>query len=169
MKPEKIEQKMVETLKEAIMKSGADNLTAEIMATLFFETEPICMKYLAKKINYSLPSVSLKMKFIKVHPSITLTKNPGSKKTYIYMEKDQPKMFIENLVEGFKKRHKIINQKFPDLINEYKKTAKTKKDKEKIKIAQNMLNRMEDFNKLIPTIIKKFEEIKNKKTKWRSQ
>ena len=136
-----------------------DDLLMIIFSTLYLEPEPIAMEELAKKTGYSLASISNKTKLLEPIMDITRTRNPGSKKIYLYMEKNILNIWKDALL---KKEEHVINkvkEKLPTILKEYKSKAKTEKDKKKLKIMENYYNQVLIFGKIIKKIINEFNDI----------
>lgn len=136
-----------------------DDLLMIIFSTLYLEPEPIAMEELAKKTGYSLASISNKTKLLEPIMDITRTRNPGSKKIYLYMEKNILNIWKDALL---KKEEHVINkvkEKLPTILKEYKSKAKTEKDKKKLKIMENYYSQVLIFGNIINKIIKEFDNI----------
>lgn len=137
-----------------------DNLLTSIMALLFLEPGEVAMEDIAKETGYSLASVSNKVKFLEATGFVKRTTKPGTRKAYLYSEKDFLKVMKQALI---KKNEHVINaakQRIPDMIKENKPKAKTEKQKQKIKILEKYLQQMLKFEIVIQHMIKEFDKIK---------
>lgn len=123
-------------------KYGLKRSTAEILATLLLEPEPLCMDGIAERTRYSISMISNTIKIIERFGVLDQKRIPGDKKTYYLMEKDLFK-FIQTMMK-FKLNNEVnpITRELPDLISTYKEESKklSKEQKEQAKKRINQLN-----------------------------
>jgi DNA-binding transcriptional regulator GbsR (MarR family) len=138
---------------------GMDNTNKVIFYNLYLESEAIPMEELAKKTGYSLATVCNKIKFLEHIGLLKKTRKPGSKKIFVYMEKD----FLESTKRHFVSQHepfiRTIKEKLPLLIEKYKGKVKSEDDKKKIKLLENLYKQTLKLEVLIKEIIKKTDEL----------
>ncbi|MFH1642912.1 MAG: hypothetical protein ABIC04_08520 [Nanoarchaeota archaeon] len=134
-----------------------NSLFMTIFANLYMEPEPIPMENLAKNTGYSLASISNKVNML--GPLIQKTRKPGSKKLFLYMEKDILNIWKQALLK--KEKYVIIKtkEKLPLIIKDYKKKAKTETDNKKIKILENYYDQILKFEKVIKKIIIELDKV----------
>jgi HTH-type transcriptional regulator, osmoprotectant uptake regulator len=138
---------------------GADSLMSTIIAILYLEPKEMAMEQLAKKTGYSLASISNKARLLEGMGMIRKVKKPGTKKVYLYMEKDMGKIMKEHLIK--KQEHLITYAKksLPDIIKASKKSAKSDVQKEKVKILQGYYKHMLKFENLINSMLKELDKL----------
>jgi len=137
---------------------GQDDITATIFTTLYIEPEDIAMDELAKKTGYSLASISNKIKLFESMGMLMRKKKPGSKKIYLYMEKDMIKVIKKTLLAKENRGMEVLKEKLPELVKKYKDKAKTERDKKKIKIIEDYNVQVIKIEKIMQKIRKEFEE-----------
>ena len=138
---------------------GMDNTSKVIFYNLYLESDAIPMEKLAEKTGYSPATVCNKIKFLEHAGLIKKTRKPGSKKIFVFMEKD----FLESTKRHFVSQHepfiRAIKEKLPLLIEKHKGKVKSEEDKKKLKLLENLYNQTLKLEILIDTIIKKTDEL----------
>ena len=137
-----------------------DDLLMTIFSTLYLEPEPIAMEDLVKKTGYSLASISNKTKMLSPMVNIKRIRKPGSKKIYLYMDKNILSIWKDMLL---KKEEHVVNrvkEKLPAILKEYKNKVKTAEDKKKLEIMKNYYGQVLKFGDIINKITKEFDDIK---------
>lgn len=156
---DQIDQKFIGFYQNISQAQGLnDNLLATIMAMLFLEPDKIAMDELAQKTGYSLASMSNKVKFLEGLGFIKRTTMPGTRKVFLYAEKDILNIFKQALI---KKQENVINlakENLPLMIKECKPKAKTKEARQKITMIESYYSQMLIFEKIIQQLIKEFEK-----------
>lgn len=136
-----------------------DETSKVIFYNLYLESEEMPMEELAKRTGYSLATVCNKIKFLEHAGLIRKTRRPGSKKIFVYMEKN----FLESTKRHFVSQHepfiRAIKEKLPLLIEKHKGKVKSEEDKKKLKLLENLYNQTLKLEILINTIIKKTDEL----------
>jgi DNA-binding transcriptional regulator GbsR (MarR family) len=156
---QELDKKMVELYQEMGRGQGiTDSLMLDIFGRLLIEPEPIAMEELAKKSGYSLASISNKVKVLAPVMHIKRIKKPGSKKIYLYMEKDILKVWKEAIGKKEKYVINLAKERIPPIIKEYKEKAKTEKEKKKVKAVEQYYDQIIKFEKIIGKIIKVLEK-----------
>ncbi len=79
---------------ESFKRQGLTDVQAKIFAYLHTVSEPVTFATIAKQTKYSLPSVSLAIKFLHLQQMITLEREPGSKKFLVSLEQNMQDVFI---------------------------------------------------------------------------
>lgn len=144
-----IEEQIIDIGHEIFKGYGVDNITAQILSILNFESNEISMEELAQRTGYSLASISLKVKNIEQFWSIKRISKPGSRKTYLYMEKNLLDAFATQIRNGFETELNLAKTKITPLIEEYKENATTQEQKTKLHTYENYLSQINMFEKLI--------------------
>ena len=153
-----LEKEAIEFMYELEME-GMDNTSKVIFYNLYLESDAIPMEKLAEKTGYSPATVCNKIKFLEHTGLLKKTHKPGSKKIYVFMEKN----FLESTKRHFVSQHepyiRTIKEKLPLLIAKYKGKVKSEEDKKKLKLLENLYNQTLKLEILIDTIIKKTHEL----------
>lgn len=147
-----IEEKIIDIGHEIFKGYGVDDITAQILSILNFEFNEISMEELAQRTGYSLASISLKVKNIEQFWSIKRISKPGSRKTYLYMEKNLIDAFATQIRNGFETELNIAKTKITPLIEAYKENATTHEQKIKLQTYENYLSQINTFEELIHKI-----------------
>jgi len=138
---------------------GLDNLFITLFAKLYIEPEELAMDELAKETGYSLASVSNKVKMLEAMGIVKKIRKPGSKKIFLYAEKDFLKMTKNHLVKEEENCINLVKAKLPDIIKKYKNKVKTERAKGKLRILENYYNQILKFESLIANIRKEIEKL----------
>lgn len=157
---EELDQKFIDFYQNVGRSMGInDNLLLKIIAILFLEHKEIAMEDLAKKTGYSLASISSKAKILETMGFARRTSKPGTRKAFLFIEKDFLKLFQQQLIKKQEYLIKQAKEKIPEIIKEYKHKSKTNKQKQKLKILENYHAQILKFEKIIQYMIKKIEEM----------
>jgi DNA-binding transcriptional regulator GbsR (MarR family) len=153
------ERKVIELWQEMARGQGLkDDLLIQLFALLYLEPEPVSMNELAKKTGYSLASVSNKVRMLAPLLRVRIFRKPGSKKLYIYMEKDILKIWQQALL---KKEQFVVNTakgRIPGLIKEFKNKAVSDKDKKKIEVLSGYYKQVLKFELVLKKIVEEIEK-----------
>jgi DNA-binding transcriptional regulator GbsR (MarR family) len=138
---------------------GMDDTSKAIFYNLYLESEEMPMEELAKRTGYSLATVCNKIKFLEHTGLLKKTRRPGSKKIFVYMEKN----FLESTKRHFISQHepfiRTIKEKLPAIIEKHKNKAKSEDDKKKMKLLENLYKQAIKLEMLTEAIIKKIDEL----------
>lgn len=145
---------IVEEIKQIFIEQGLDPLSAKLLSILWLEPKEISVEELAKKANYSLSSLSLKLKHLEKNWSIKRIKHRDSRKTFLYMEKDLYNIAIDNLKRKYETESSLIQQKLKHILKN------EEIPQEKREIIELYKQRQAQFKKLLPKVIELFESIK---------
>ncbi len=150
-----IDQQFIEFYQNIGRSQGFnDSLLTTIMAMLFLEPKDVAMDDLAKKTGYSLASISNKVKMLEAIGFVKRKSKPGTRKVFLYAEKDFLKVFKQALV---KKQENVINlakTRLPEIVKQNKSG-----DKQKIKMIENYYNQMLKLEKAIQHFIVEIDKI----------
>lgn len=153
-----LEDKFIEIVNEACSLTGMDKSDSALFAKLYVQPGEIFMEDLAKETGYSLASISNKIKMLEQTDLISKKTGPGTRKISIYMKKDLLK-FFKDIFAKKNYKLKIIKEKIPDLIKEFKSKAKTTENKKKLKIFEDYYKQLLKFDKLFNFITDKIDEM----------
>lgn len=159
-----IDKKFIDVYKEIGQGQGQDGLLLTIFAKLYIEPEEVAMDDLAKETGYSLASISNKIKMLGSMWPIKKNRKPGSKKIFLYIEKDFIKIMRDVLFKKEQYGIRVVKEKLPIIINEYKNKVKSDKDKKKVKILEDYYKQIIKCEAVIHEMIKKFDNLE--KAKW---
>jgi len=154
-------EEFIHLMTENCKVNGLDELSSEIIAILYAEPREISLEELSKKTGYSLSAVCTATKLIERIGLIKRIRKPGSRKAYVYIEKE---MIVFSLDLMKKKYEKIIiptKKKLPLIINKYKK-EKSESSRQELKIIKNYYKEVLLSEKIIKHIIKIVNKIRNK-------
>lgn len=138
--------------------AGVDNLTMTMIGILFVEPAEISMEELARKSGYSLTSISQKVKMFAPFKMIQKKTKPGSRKVYLYMEKDIFEAWKTQIIQGLSLKIKTIKDCLPGFLKKHKALAKDKAAKEKIKIIENYYKQALQFEKILKKLLVDIEQ-----------
>ena len=127
---------------------GLDSLTTEIFIIALLEPDCISLEELSKRTGYSLASVSNKVKLLERMAIATKHRKPGDKKVYLHVDKKISKVTKKQIIKHREIETLPVLEKLPKIVSNFKKEAKTKKDKEKAKILENYYNDIKKMDKL---------------------
>lgn len=158
-----MKKEVIDSIKNVFLKIGVDNLSATIISTIWTEPDEIGMEELAHETGYSLPSVCMKLKHFGEAQGIQKIHKPGSRKTYLYMDKDPVGLWMTKMRGGFKLISDTVKKNIPDIIKKYKNTAKTDSDRQILKNLESYLSQFEKLEKVMEATNKELAKIKIKK------
>ena len=141
-----LERESTNQLTNLFKDFGMDALSTKILATLYFEPKEITMEEIAKKTNYSLASISNKLRNLELF--IEKSKKLGSKKTYYYMEKNLFRINMRKIRIGQEKMQ-YLEEGMKTIIDKYKKQKLSEKDKEVLKLIENYHTQIVMFEKVM--------------------
>ena len=130
------EQKFLDFLTDMFHSFGLDQVSSKLLSILYFEPKEISMEKLAQRTGYSLASISTKTKIFQNFSCFHRVKKPGTKKVYLYMEKDIMKI-QKAKIEAANQQLQQAKTILPGIIENYKKHKLSEEDKQKMTIAQN--------------------------------
>ena len=155
-----IDKKFIELYQEIGRSYGiGDPLLLIIFARLYIEPEPVAMDDLAEETGYSLASISNHVRMLGQLFPIKKSKKPGSKKIFLYIEKNIVNMFKEQLLRKEGSFFRIVKEKLPYIIGESKDKVKSDKEKQKLKILRDYYEQIMKCEPIMHEMIKKLEEI----------
>ena len=157
-KLEPITQDFIQIFRNIGQVVGIDNLTITITSILFVEPKEISMEDLAKKSGYSLTSISQKIKAFVPFGIIKKRTKPGSRKVYLYMEKDLFETWKNQIVQAMLLEIKVVKENIPGFVKKYKSKVKTKEDKAKLKIIDSYYKQAMEFEKILQKLLIEIEK-----------
>lgn len=160
MKIDEMDKEFIEFYQTASRVQGADPSLGTILAVLYLEPEEISMEELAEKTGYSLASICNKLKMFEPAGFVKRIRKPGTKKIFFRAEKNVLEIMKKGLTM---KQNLVINlakERIPRIVNKYKKTKLSEKQKKKLRIIEGYYKEMLKFEVFIKEMLKKLDEIK---------
>jgi len=154
----KEDQEFIDLMKNLAKSQGMDELTSTIIARLFSEPNEVAMDDLAKETGYSLASISNKVKLFEQAGLFKKTTKPGTRKIFLYMEKDISRMMMGILLKKLEIMS-IAKARMPDILKKYKTQVKTEKEKQKLKIMEHYYSDVLKFDSLMKEFIEKLAKL----------
>ena len=154
MQAEKDVMKLFESISTTY---GMDILTSKISSIIYLEPEPVSLDELARRTGYSSSSISNKIKKLSLFMPIIRSRKPSSKKVFVSVEKKIFKILKAQLQKSREIEIIPVKSKLPNIIKDFKKQAKTEKDKKKLKIIEQYYNDVTKFDKIMSKMLKRFE------------
>ena len=154
-----IEEIFVGLIKQVSATSGMDDLTTSVFGILYLEPTEVAMDEVAKRTGYSLASISNKIKMLEAAGIVTRVSKPGTKKVFLYAEKDMFKITKNILLRKQKYCINATKEGLPSVINEVKSKIKSQKDKDRLKIIENYQKQVLKSEQLINEMLERVEEI----------
>lgn len=153
-----IDREFVELYKTSSPMAGHDDLLDSLFAALYIEPEEIAMDDLARKTGYSLASISNKVKVLEAIGLVTRRRKPGSKRVFLYAEKDILKVMKNALLSKEKQGMGALKEKLPEIIKRYR-NSRSDKDNKKAKILEEYLRQITKMEELFSKMRKELEKI----------
>ena len=147
------DQEIAEYFAEASKMQGFDESMGKIVSILFTEPEEITLEDLAEKTGYSLASVSNKVKLLAGMSFVRKESRPGSKRIYVHMDKDFIQVLKKHLTIKQEMLISLAKKRLPEIIGKYSESAKTDKDRQKIKIIEDYYKQVLKAEKIIAKVI----------------
>ena len=152
-------EELLEVFENLQKSKGLDNLTSRIIARLFIEPKEVAMEDLAKETGYSLASISNKIKMLEQAGFIQRKSKPKTKKVYLYMEKDFPKIIKDIFIRMQQVQIGTLKLQVPKLITNYKGKLKTEKEKQQMKILEIYYKDLLKIDKVMEEFIQKLKDV----------
>jgi DNA-binding transcriptional regulator GbsR (MarR family) len=150
---DEFDREMVAYFTEMGRMQGMDESYLRIFAILYLEPEEITMEDLAEKTGYSMASVSNKVKLLEAAGAIQRSNKPGSKRAYLYMEKDFINIMRKQLILKQEMIIELAKERIPRLVSKYERKIKSDKDRQKLKIVEEYYRQVQKAEKIMPKII----------------
>ncbi|MFH1142274.1 MAG: hypothetical protein V1695_01015 [Candidatus Uhrbacteria bacterium] len=148
----------------SIAKSyGFDAVGAKMFVSLYIEPSEISLDELAKKTGYSLSAISTKAAALEALGVVQRIKKPGSRKVYLYMEKNLYTINRNKLKMVINSHIVPVRTKLPQILKKHERKIQAGKDerqKAQLKIMQSYLEQLTVMEKLINDMIKKMDKQK---------
>lgn len=134
-----------------------DQLSLKIFSLLSLEPEEISLEELAQKTGFSLASISNKVKVLENMGMVKRSCHPGSKRCYVFMEKDVRKVMREMLLRKQEMLFNRVKQGLSPIINKYEGKSLNEREKQEIKMIKSYLKQMQEMEIIFQEFIQKLE------------
>lgn len=126
-----------------------DDLTTLIYARLFIDPDEVAMEDLAKETGYSLASVSNKLKILETCGVVTRRTRPGTRKVYVYADKDMMKMMMSFFVQYQNGEAMRVREEIPRMLDDLKGKKLGKREKAQAGILKKYYDDTMAFDRMI--------------------
>ncbi|MCD6496051.1 MAG: winged helix-turn-helix transcriptional regulator [Candidatus Aenigmarchaeota archaeon] len=147
----------IELIAETGRSMGLGAVSSKIRGILMAEPREVSLDELAGRTGYSLSAVSTSARMLTNMGMVKRIRKPGSRKVFLYMEKDMMKMMQQNMknVMGMMATFKA---RLPDIIKRCKSSGCTNEEVEIMQRHYRMMLVMESFVEKIPDMLKEAEK-----------
>jgi DNA-binding transcriptional regulator GbsR (MarR family) len=154
---EDIDSKFLELYQKIGNMQGMNSLFTRIFSILYIEPDEISMDEVAEKTGYSLASISNSIKMLETMGLVRKSRHPGTKKIFLYMEKDFNKLIKLFMIKKQENIISLVKSEVPSIIKESKPTSE--KSKKKLKILENYYKQILGFEKIVKKIIDMMDKL----------
>jgi DNA-binding transcriptional regulator GbsR (MarR family) len=130
-----------------------DDLTTHIYARLFIDPDEVAMEDLAKETGYSLASVSNKLKILETCGVVTRRTRPGTRKVYVYADKDMMKMMMSFFVQYQQGEAVRVREEIPRMLDDLKGKKLGKREKAQAGILKKYYDDTMAFDRMISQLM----------------
>ena len=148
---------------------GLSDLLATVGSFLYIQPKEVSLEKIAAETGYSLASISNTIRMMEGIGLIQKIRKPGSKKLYVYMEKNLFKLNIQKVKAAREKTVKRAKSELPLLIEKYRKKAKGEDSKRKLAIIEDYHSYIVEFEKLLSSWERDLEALSRKRKQRRSR
>ena len=134
-----------------------DKLAVHLISILFLEIEEISLEELAQKSGFSLASISNKARMLEQMGFLKRTCKPGTKKVYVFIEKDLFKIMREHLLKKQEIMIHQMKQGLPFIIEKHEHKSLTEKERKELKIVKDYLKQISALDLIIKDLYKKLD------------
>ncbi len=160
-----LEKRITDYMTTTFKSIGMQELAARVMSLLYLEPGYIAMDEVAKRTGYSLASISTTIKMMEGLGVLQRSRKPGTRKIYLYMEKDLAKLNISKIKVFQDKFVKRADVSMPEFIQKYKQEAKDKESIQRLHIIENYYAQLAEFGKLMNVWLRDLEKLSRKYSK----
>lgn len=129
-------------------------LSAKIFAILYLEEEDQSLEDLSNKTDYSLSTISKKMKLLEPLLCLKKYRKKDSKKIFFSIEKDIKKMMLSMAKKKLKDQIEPLKVGIPTIIDKYNRKNMDVKTKNKIKLLKHLKKHMSWTEKILKIMLK---------------
>ncbi len=151
-------QEFIELMTSNFKTNGLSELTSKITGILYSEPGEVSLEEIAKRTGYCLSAISTEIKLLEGMGIVRRMKKSGSRKVYLFMDKD----IMSKSLELMQKKYESVILKsknvLPEIIKRYKEQAKTKAQKQELKIVLEYYHQIVHAESIIPRMIEILKE-----------
>lgn len=137
---------------------GMDTASIDIFYMVYLSPLEVSLEEIATKTGYSLASVSNKVKMFEMKGMIKKATKPGSKKVYVYADKNFLKLIKNMMVAKSLLVTDIVSTKLPDMIDKYSKKKLNEEQRKKLAIIQDFQRQMDGASCVLKKMAADFEK-----------
>jgi DNA-binding transcriptional regulator GbsR (MarR family) len=126
---EPLDRQFIEFYRAIGRSYSFDDLTTLIYARLFIDPDEVAMEDIAKETGYSLASVSNKLKLLETCGVVIRRTRPGTRKVYVYAEKDMMKMMVSFFIQYQQGEVVLVRSGIPRMLEGLKGKKLGKREK----------------------------------------
>ena len=141
---------------------GMGDLMMKIFGLLYLEPKEMAMEDIAKKTGYSLATISNSMKTLEASGIVTRKSKPKTRKVFFYLDKNLLRMNINKFRAAQQLMINPAKIAIPPMIEKYKNKTKDKRSKEQLKLIENYLTQMLEFETVMKKWSKELEKLSQK-------
>jgi len=141
---------------------GMNDMQGMVVAHLYLEPEPIAMEELAKETGYSLSSISNTVKLLEGIGIIERVRRPGTKKVYLYLEKNLIRINKRKILAARENMMKPMIELIPRMIEKYEKKDLDEESRKKMAIIKDYHQQIKSFEKALDHMIEALERLEHK-------
>lgn len=167
MKMNRIEKDLSAFFQAQFRYYGLPGPLSRVIAVLYLQPEEISMEDLARKTGYSLASISNSIKVLDGLGMAERIRKPGSRRVYVFMEKDLIKLNLLKLRSVQEHMFGSSGQVLPALIARHRKTAKDRMSRRQLQLVESYGRQIRAFEHLTKKWIRDLERLQEAKCQSR--
>lgn len=140
---------------QSIKSQGLDELHSKLIAILYSESDPMTLKELSEKTNYSFSAVSAAMNFLTKMYIVEKIKKGGSKKLYFSVQRDMIRITLDQVKSKNELMVAPAILKLPAII----RRCKTEGSVEMLLILDQYYQQMIALNKILKILVEITEKV----------
>jgi len=133
------------------------DVMTKTMAVLYMQPEDISMEVVAKKTGYSLASISNVVRKFEAISMVLKRRKPGSRKVYLYMEKNLAKLNIQKIRVAKNNFITPTKNLVPSIIDK-NKVVDNEKSKKQVELLKSYYDQLKIFESLMDKWVKDLED-----------
>lgn len=147
------------------MKSqGLDDLSSKLIAILYSDPDPVTLKELSEKTNYSFSAVSAAMKTLADWHIVERKKKGGSKKLYFSIQRDMIAMTLDQVKSKKQLMVAPALRELPRLIKKYEQ-SKAEESEETLRIIKQYYQQMVALELILDNAVEFTEKLQKEMNK----
>ena len=143
---------------QSIKSQGLDELHSKLIAILYSESDPMTLKELSEKTNYSFSAISAAMNFLTKLYIVEKIKKGGSKKLYFSVQRDMIRITLNQVKSKNELMVAPAILKLPAIIQRCKK-SKAEGSEEMLQIFDQYYQQMVALDKILKKLVEITEKV----------